>query len=173
MFTSLFSHLTVCIIEYITEFIFLKILVFWNITPCSKLTFNRPFGGTRSINLEGVSVRQTKKQHEAGSWLCYQKYVYSSAFMRKCAYNVGMILGKWILCEWIPHHYSFIASHSAVGQTPNNGTRWETLYKMLSFSVKCVNPVIRFSSWMASWHNLFLQLELHCIFRKPNRALTV
>jgi hypothetical protein len=44
-----------------------KGLIFWDITLCSPLKFNKRFGGTYRIHLQGRGISQTRYQHEAGS----------------------------------------------------------------------------------------------------------
>jgi hypothetical protein len=43
----------------------MKSTIFWDITPCSPLRFNRCFGGTYRLHLQGQRIRQTRSQHES------------------------------------------------------------------------------------------------------------
>jgi hypothetical protein len=40
---------------------------FWKIAPCSQFKVNRPFGGTRRLQLQGRRISQARNQREASS----------------------------------------------------------------------------------------------------------
>jgi hypothetical protein len=44
------------------------VIMFWDITPCSPLKFNRRFGGTYRLHLQGRWIRRVRNQRES-SWL--------------------------------------------------------------------------------------------------------
>jgi hypothetical protein len=42
----------------------MKSKIFWDITPCSPLKFNRHFGGTCRLHLQGRRISQARNQRE-------------------------------------------------------------------------------------------------------------
>jgi hypothetical protein len=44
-----------------------RVLIFWDITPCSQLEVNRRFGGECRLHLQEARINQARNQHEAGS----------------------------------------------------------------------------------------------------------
>jgi hypothetical protein len=44
--------------------IFMKISIFWDITPCSSLKVNRCFGGTYCLYLQGRKISRARNQRE-------------------------------------------------------------------------------------------------------------
>jgi hypothetical protein len=43
----------------------MKSTIFWDITPCSPLKFNRRFGGTYRLHLQGRRISQAINQRES------------------------------------------------------------------------------------------------------------
>jgi hypothetical protein len=39
----------------------MKSIIFWDVTPCSPLSFNRRFGGTYRLHLQGKEISSAKK----------------------------------------------------------------------------------------------------------------
>jgi hypothetical protein len=54
------SQLQICLDTQISLYI-LKGTIFWDITPCSPLRFNRRFGGTYRLHLQGRKNKPSKK----------------------------------------------------------------------------------------------------------------
>jgi hypothetical protein len=42
----------------------MKTTLFWDITPCSSFKFNRRFGGTYRLHLQGRRISRARNQHE-------------------------------------------------------------------------------------------------------------
>jgi hypothetical protein len=53
---------------------FIKITIFWDITPCSPLNVNRRFGGTYRLQLQGQRISLERKQR-GSRWQAEQKIV--------------------------------------------------------------------------------------------------
>jgi hypothetical protein len=49
----------------------IKSSVFWDITLCSPLKFNRRFGGTCRLHFHSRRISQARNQREAGGRLCF------------------------------------------------------------------------------------------------------
>jgi hypothetical protein len=45
----------------------MKTSVFWDITPCSPLKVDRPFGGVYRLYIHGRTISQETRQHETYS----------------------------------------------------------------------------------------------------------
>jgi hypothetical protein len=65
---------TACTSQYIPSIVgfevftavVMKSIIFWDMTPCSPLSFNRRFGGTSRLHLQGRRNRFSKTSKEAG-----------------------------------------------------------------------------------------------------------
>jgi hypothetical protein len=43
-----------------------RVLIFWDITPCSQLEVNQRFGGEFCLHPHGARINQARNQYEAG-----------------------------------------------------------------------------------------------------------
>jgi hypothetical protein len=80
---------------------FLNSIIFWDITPCSPLSFNRRFGGTYRLHLQGRRNKFSKIQ-QASRW--------QAARCSNPTYKVSPYASASI-CLLLPIPYGQISSH--------------------------------------------------------------
>jgi hypothetical protein len=56
------------------EILYMKSIIFWDMTPCSPLSFNRRFGGTYRLHLQGRRNGFSKPASKVASWR-WRRYV--------------------------------------------------------------------------------------------------
>jgi hypothetical protein len=93
---SLLSH-TMFILLHCKTFPLWRILIFWDITPCSPLKINRHSSGTCRLHLQGRSIIQAINQHEG--WSTKSGFLRSFFFEPDDGCNIFL---QWTTLRYIP-----------------------------------------------------------------------